>query len=113
MARRRTRPPQNPRSRRRGGRRARAHRTASAGPHAVAPGFDLAAVNEALHVLSRSVAVIAVRLAFTREQRKQVGRRAQLLEGLGLTRDEIAAILGSTSKSVGVLLSRLGKKRVL
>jgi hypothetical protein len=41
---------------------------------------------------------------------KQVGPRAQFLDGLGLEADEIAPLLGSTRRSIGELLGRARRK---
>lgn len=79
---------------------------------------DLAALVGPLDVIAKSFAVVAMRLALGRPaegEGKQVGARAQFLEGLGLDADAIAPVLGSTPPSVRELLSRSrrksGKKR--
>jgi hypothetical protein len=79
---------------------------------------DLAALVGPLDVIAKSFAVVAMRLALGRPaegEGKQVGARAQFLEGLGLDAEAIAPVLGSTPPSVRELLSRSrrksGKKR--
>jgi DNA-directed RNA polymerase specialized sigma24 family protein len=74
---------------------------------------DLASLAGPLNVIAKSFAVVAMRLALGRPaegERKQVGPRAQFLEGLGLEADDIAPVLGSTPPSVRELLSRARRK---
>ena len=82
------------------------------------PAPDLAALAGPLDVIAKSFAVVAMRVALGRPGKgegKQVGARAQFLEGLGLDAEAIAPVLGSTPPSVRELLSRSrrksGKKR--
>jgi len=70
---------------------------------------DQTALAVPLQIMSKSFAVIALRLAPVRP--KTVGDRAVFLDALGLSQAEIAGILGSTPRSVGELLSRARRER--
>jgi hypothetical protein len=71
---------------------------------------DLTALAAPVQIISKSFAVIALRLAPVRP--KTTGDRAVFLDALGLCQTEIAGILGSTPTSVGELLSRAGESDV-
>ena len=73
-----------------------------------AQAVDQAPITAPLQAISKSFAVIALRLAPVRP--KTVQDRARFLASLGLDKEEIAAVLGSTSRSIGELL-RLGRRR--
>ena len=69
---------------------------------------DLTPLTILLQTISKSFAVIALRLAPVRP--KTVQDRARFLASLGLATEEIAPILGSTPRSIGELL-RPGRRR--
>jgi hypothetical protein len=61
-----------------------------------------------LGVIGRSLAFISLHVAEMRD--KQIAEQAEFLGGLGLTRQEIAPIVGSTAESVGELLRQRRNK---
>ena len=102
------------------GRRARTRRrapivtpssTTGPGPASV----DLLPLARSLETISKSFALIALCLTESAlvgdgGRAVKVGPRARFLQALGLVADEIAPLLGSTSRSVGELLRR-GRRR--
>jgi hypothetical protein len=63
---------------------------------------------EWLAVIGRALAVLSLRAVGLED--KEVGEKAEFLFSLGLTRDEIAPLVGSTPDSIRVL-TRLRRKK--
>lgn len=59
-------------------------------------------------VIGRSLAFLCLVEADLRD--KDLATQARFLEGFGLTRKDAAAVLGTSSNSLGVLLNRTKKK---
>lgn len=78
---------------------------------------NLAPLTSALQGIAKSFAVIALRLAEGRlgqtdgSRSKNVGPRAKFLQALGMEAKDIGPVLGSTERSVTVLLSRARRGR--
>jgi hypothetical protein len=81
-------------------------------PQTSGSAVDLQPLSSAVRAVAKSFAVVALRLAEGKltssgtERVPNVGPRARFLRVLGLEPDEIAAVLGSTERSVSELLSR-------
>ncbi len=70
---------------------------------------DLTPLTASLETISKGFAIIALRFAPVRP--KTVQDRALFLDALGMKAVEIAAILGSTPRSIGELVSRARRGR--
>ena len=60
-------------------------------------------------VMARALAFLCLHVAELRS--KDLATQAAFLEGLGLTRRDAAALLGTSEDSLGVLIRRRAKKR--
>lgn len=70
---------------------------------------DLEPLLRRLEVISRSLGILALRMAPTRH--KTDTDRIHFLQGMGFDRNEIAAMLGTTPGTVSVRLSEKTSKR--
>lgn len=85
-------------------------------PEVGAPQIDLTPLVSPLRVISRSFALLALRLVEPRlrksgGERARVGARARFLQAMGLETNEIAELLDSTPRSISELLSRARRTR--
>ncbi len=85
-------------------RRRRRKGTAPGDSVAQVPGADVARLMDVLRVIARGLGAVALRLAPSKIK-KTDRSRIQFLQALGLDRNEIAGILGTTPATVSVRLS--------